>query len=451
MKPRVFPLAAAARLFIERQHLARPRATRLTARSLSTFVEDVGGLQLDSINVLDRAHYLTAWSRFGVYDRASFDRLAYRRRVLFEYWAHAACLVSAGHLPWWRRAMLDYGVHHTGWSVFLRKNAKVLTAVEESIRDRGPLGNADFKRPRPGGGGGWWSWRPTTHALHYLWMKGRTAVHSRKHFQKRFDVIDRVLPAALSVEPASPEDFKRWHMTRSLHAMGAATEVDLRMYLTFPRTPATARRRTLQAMLRSGEVVEVGIEGDRNRWYALAEDLPALASAARRRGSPSRGTGLLAPFDSFLWHRARTKKLFGFDYTIEVYVPGHKRVHGYYSLPILHDGRLIGRLDAKSHRAEGRLEVKNVHFERWLAAGTAPPLASWGAFGQEAALAGVAEALRSLAAFVGASRVTLGRVAPSRMRPALARALRKAPSLEPARSVEEETAEADSTEMEPSL
>src|SRR2546426_5912301 len=118
-----FPLRAVTALFLERQHLTRPRATTLTARRLGRFVEDVGGLQLDSINVLDRAHYLTVWSRFGPYDRARFDRLVYRRRLLFEYWAPAPGLVPTTMLPWWRRAMLDYRPPHTGWSKVLPPHA----------------------------------------------------------------------------------------------------------------------------------------------------------------------------------------------------------------------------------------------------------------------------------------------------------------------------------------
>ena len=109
------PLRAVTSLFLERQHLARPRSRPLTAARLVRFVEDVGGLQMDSINVLERAHYLTVWSRFGPYDRARLDDLVYRRRLLFEYWAHAACLVPTSMLPWWRRAMLDYRSRHTGW------------------------------------------------------------------------------------------------------------------------------------------------------------------------------------------------------------------------------------------------------------------------------------------------------------------------------------------------
>src|SRR2546427_10163360 len=128
MPDRALASGAVTTLFLERQHLARPRAAALTAGRLARFVEDVGGLQLDSINVLERAHYLTVWSRFGPYDRARLDRLVYERRLLFEDWAHAAFLVPTTTLPWWRRATLDYRVRHTGWARWAKSNAPALRA-----------------------------------------------------------------------------------------------------------------------------------------------------------------------------------------------------------------------------------------------------------------------------------------------------------------------------------
>ena len=214
MPRRRVTLRAVTRLFIERQHLARPRATTLTAPRLRRFVEDVGGIQLDSINVLDRAHYLTIWSRFGPYDRAWLDRQVYRHRLLFEYWAHAACLVPASALPWWRRAMLDYKGRHTGWSGWLRRNAKMLRTVREAVRSNGPMANGDFEGRRPPGGGGWWSWRPAQHALHHLWMSGALTIHSRQHFQKRYDLLERAMPTALGVEAVTAGEFQRWHVER---------------------------------------------------------------------------------------------------------------------------------------------------------------------------------------------------------------------------------------------
>jgi len=395
----------------------------------------VGGIQLDSINVLDRAHYLTVWSRFGPYDRARLDRLVYRRRLLFEYWAHAACLVPASALPWWRRAMLDYRSRHTGWSGWLRRNAKVLSAVQAAVLANGPMANADFEGRRAPGQSGWWSWRPVQHALHHLWMTGALAVHSRQHFQKRYDLRERAMPDTPGVEPVSAEEFQRWHLERSLHAMGAATELDLARYLTFPRFVPGTRRRALRVMLERDEVTEIEVEGARGRWFALTRDLPALVRAGRVT-SPSSGTTFLAPFDSLLWHRDRVARLFGFDYRIEVYTPGPKRVHGYYTLPILHHGHLIGRVDAKTHRAERRLEVRHVHFEPWFAGAEVSP-AGREPMDQDAALAGVADAMGSLGVFVGAEAVSLGRVTPRRLRSPLARHLRAAPKDQEVRRAED--------------
>ena len=407
-------------LFLQRQHLRHPRAAPLTAPRLCRFAEDVGGLQMDSINVLERAHYLTVWSRFGPYERARLDRLVYGRRLLFEYWAHAACLVPTRMLPWWRRAMLDYRVRHTGWSDWLRTNSKVLGRVTAAVLANGPMGHADFEGRRPTDGrGGWWDWKPVQHAFHYLWMTGALTIHSRRHFHKRFDLMERAIPGVLDCEVVSPEAFARWHVQRSLHAMGAATDADLAGYMTFPRFAPGARRAALRAMLDDGTVREIAVEDARVRWLALARDLPALRRAA---GVVTTGTTLLAPFDSLLWHRARVARIFGFDYRIEVYTPGPKRVHGYYTLPILHDGHLIGRVDAKTHRAERRLEVRHVHFEPWFAAGTPAP-ATGERVDQPGALTGVGEALRSLATFVGADGIIVRRVTPHRLRTPLARAL----------------------------
>ena len=201
-RPLTVPPRAVAALFLERQHLARPRATPLTPSRLSRFVEDVGGVQLDSINVVDRAHYLTLWSRFGPYDRARLDRMVYTGRRLFEYWAHAACLVPTSMLPWWRRAMLDYRLRDTGWSGWLRRNGKMVSAVRVAVEANGPMSNGDFADRRPRGRrGGWWDWKPAQHALHYLWMTGALAIHSRQHFQKRYDTFERALGHACVPEP----------------------------------------------------------------------------------------------------------------------------------------------------------------------------------------------------------------------------------------------------------
>ena len=425
-RPRaVFSPDAVRTLFLERQHLLNPRTRRLTPGRLLRFVEDVGGLQLDSINVVERAHYLTAWSRFGPYERPSLDRLVYRRRLLFEYWAHAACLVPVSSLSWWRRAMLEYQGRHTGWSKWLQRNTRLIREVTDAIRQNGPMTHGDFERGvRRKGRGGWWSWKPVQHALHHLWMTGVVAIHGRQHFQKRYDLLERALPHA-SADAATAEAFQRWHVERSLHAMGAATDRDLAGYLTFPRFFAKRRRTGLQALLEAGEVTEIEVEGARGRWLVLTRDLPALRRA-RRRAATASGTTILSPFDSLLWFRGRVAQLFGFDYRIEVYTPQADRVHGYYTLPILHHGQLVGRVDAKTHRGDARLEVRHVHFERWAAAGSPPPVGTGPRLDRDELLAGLADALASLGRFVGAETIVLRRVTPGRLRAPLARALKGA-------------------------
>ena len=419
------PLRAVAAVFLRRQHLDRPRALPLTAARLRRFAEDVGGVQVDSINVVERAHRLTVWSRFGPDDRMALDSLVYERRLLFEYWAHAACWVPASMLPWWRRAMLDYRVRHTGWAKYLRNNKAVVERVRATVAANGPMANGDFERRKASGAkSGWWRWQPAQHALHYLWMTGALTIHSRRNFQKRYDLFERALPGVLDVAAVPSAEFARWHVARSLHAMGAATETDLSRYLTFPRFAPGVRRKALRELSEAGEVVEIRVERSSARWLALARDVPVLARASK--GTPPRGTTLLSPFDSLLWYRDRAARIFGFDYRIEVYTPQADRVHGYYSLPILHDCELIGRVDAKAHRAERRLEVRHAHFEPWFAAGRSSP-ASETHLDQEAAIAGLGDALRSLAAFVGADAVEVRRVTPSRLRSLLKRQVAQTP------------------------
>ena len=419
-----FPRRAAAALFLERQQLQRPRSRRFTARALTTFVGEACGLQIDSVNVLERAHLLTLWSRFGEFDRPAFDRLAYRRRLLLEYLTHVACFVDARDLPLWRAFMDAIPDGFRRRYRYPGRQQPFVDEVEREIAARAPLGNSGFERPKGSKGGGWWTWKPATHALDYLWKAGRIAVHSRRNFEKLYAPAARVLPELATVEPLAAAAVPRERVLRSLRAMGAATLQDLAAYWTWPRFPMADLRRTVAALEREGLVTPVAIEGQHGHWVARTEDLPARASAAKAR-RPSRGTTLLCPFDSFLWHRERVRRLWGFHYRIEIYVPGHQRTHGYYVLPILHEGQFVGRVDPKLHREQGVLEARRVGFEPWLVKGEPPPGASWGAVRLDEAVRGTAESLHSLARFTGAGRVKLGRVVPAKLRAPLARALRE--------------------------
>ena len=177
----------------------------------------------------------------------------------------------------------------------------------------------------------------------------------------------------------------------------------------------------LRALAARGRITEIGVEGSSARWLARRADVPRLARLAETEPAP-RGTTLLAPFDSLLWHRDRAARLFAFDYRIEVYTPAAKRVHGYYSMPILHDGALVGRVDLKAHRVERRLEARHVHFEPWFSASQPNP-ADGRRHDRDRAFGAVADALASLATFVGADSVTIGRVTPARLRAPLSRSI----------------------------
>lgn len=416
---------AVAAAFLERQWLDRPRGRRLTARTLSDFVSQTCGLQIDSVNVIDRAHHLTLWSRFGPYDRAALERLTYRKRVLFEYLTHVACFVATRDLPL-HRAIMDetpqrFDRRYRGWR---KRNAATIEAVESAVRERGPIANADFERPKGRGKhAGWWDWKPAQHALDYLQKAGRIGVHSRVHFHKRYAAFDQLHGANGTSAVLPVEQAYRERLLRSLAAMGAASADDLARYWTWPGWAAPDRVATLRALVHEGQVSEVQVEGESRVWYARTEDLPALEKSHRRR-APSTGTALLCPFDSFLWHRERVLALWGYFYRIEIYVPAPKRKHGYYTLPILHDGHLIGRVDLKTHREDGVLEARHVHLEPWFAKGEAAPGVAWGTLDRDAALDGLADALRSLAAHVGAERVTLARSTPASFAPVLKARLR---------------------------
>ncbi len=420
-----FSRRAVAALFLERQWLDRPRARRLTAGTLADFTRATCGLQIDSVNVLERAHLITLWSRFGAFDRAAFDRLAYEKRVVFEYLSHVACFVDTRDLPIFRALMDAIPAGFRKRYRYPGRQQPLVDSVEAAIRERGPLGNSGFARPKGSKGGGWWTWKPATHALDYLWKAGRTAVHSRRNFEKLYAPMARVLPQHATTVPLAESDVPRERVLRTLRALGAATLDDLSMYWTWPKLKSPVLRATLAQLEREGRVTPVAVEGQHVHWHALTEDLPALARAGKVR-RPSRGTTLLCPFDSFLWHRERILRLWDFHYRIEIYVPGHQRKHGYYVLPILHEGQFLGRVDPKLHRDRGVLEARRVGFEPWFARGGAPAGAAWGAIDRDAALLGLAESLQSLARFTGAERVALGKVTPSALGAPLARALREA-------------------------
>lgn len=382
----------AIRLWLARQGLLAPPQAPLAKPDLVDHLERTGALQLDSINVVDRAHYLTLWSRFGAYDRDRLDRWAYDERAAYEYWGHEASLLPISHLPLGRRRMRRFPPTHwtsrSWWKVY-QTSAASKRRVLRRIREEGPLESGDFDRqPDEAGddlpGGSMPLSKEDTRSLKLLWHAGKVAVRRRRHFRCVYDLAERVYPEGPT---ASLREYEDSWLLGGLAGNGIASERHLVNYLTAPRLDGPGRRRVLQRNLRSGRVLEVRLEGMRDRCYALPEHLETLSALPEPAG-----TTLLGPFDSLLWQRERAEALLGFRYRVEIYVPAAKREFGYYVMPILHRGRLVGRLEPKLHRDRGVLEVRR----EWLEPGFRPDAGY---------RRGLAAALESLAAFTGATRV----------------------------------------------
>jgi uncharacterized protein len=312
--------------------------------------------QIDSVNVLSRAHYLPAFSRLGEYDRTDLDRLAWgprRQRRLFEYWAHEASLLPFDVQPLlrWRMAQADRG--DTGWSgmrVYATERRAEAMALLDRIRGDGPLATSDFEAHK--GQSGWWEWSDTKRALEWLFWAGHITTATRRgSFERVYDLPERVLPAdVLALPTPADAEAHRALIERAARAHGIATEGELRDY--FRQSPQDARA-AVQNLAEEGVLIPVSVPGWRHAWLHRDARQPRRIEAR----------ALLAPFDPLIWERDRTERLFGFRYRIEIYVPAEKRVHGYYVLPFLLGDRLVGRVDLKSDRQGSRLIVRSAHFE----------------------------------------------------------------------------------------
>lgn len=312
-------------------------------------------LQIDSVNVLVRAHYLPLFSRLGGYDRALLDAvIAQTPKRFFEYWGHEASLLPVDCQPLlrWRmaRARRGQGV----WKQlepFAGDRRVEADAMLERIRAEGPLAASDVAGSTAAKG--MWVWSEAKHALEWLFWAGLVAAtHRRGSFERVYDLPERVLPrAVLDLPTPSGADARRALLARSAEALGIATADDLRDYY---RVPAADAGLPIQQLVEAGTIIPVRVRGWRQQAY-----LHRNARAGRR----IEGVSLLSPFDPLIWHRPRTERLFGFRYRLEIYTPAHKREHGYYVLPFLLDGALTARVDLKADRKAATLIVQRVHVE----------------------------------------------------------------------------------------
>jgi uncharacterized protein len=404
-------LASARRLAIHAQRLdgAAPRST--PAKVLDV-IRAIRCVQLDPISVVARSPLLVLHSRLDGFRPAQLDRLLFRDRVLFEYWAHAASIVLTEDLPihaWFMRQHLpqdtEWGRRHAEW---LRTNAKLRRSIMLRLRRDGPLPSRDLAdlSVESWRSTGWTNERNVDKMLAFLWRQGAILVAGRAGQQKLWDLAERVLPADAPRGRLSDLGVTRLATDLSLRALGLGTDRHIRMHFTEGRYPELAR--VLAEFERSGRIerVEVADGGDRlpGAWFVHADHLRVLERIEAGEWSP-RAT-MLSPFDNLIRDRARSLALFGLDYRIEIYTPKHQRRYGYYAMPVLDGDRFVARVDPAFVRDEGRLRLHAIHgedgHERSVDAGAA-----------------VASAVGELATFLGAEAVEISGPVPRRWRAAL--------------------------------
>lgn len=389
--------------------LTPPRARATRARVLATIAR-MRLLQIDTINVVARSPYLVLFSRLGAYAPNWLDDLLARGKV-FECWAHEACFAP----------MTDFALHrhpspiraghwaHKHAASAQREHRGEIAGLVEHIRAHGAVKSADFERA--GKGGGWWNRSLEKRWLETAFAQGDLMIARRESFQRVYDVTERVLAkAALSVDaPRLGEtQLRREFVLGAVRALGIT---QARWIADYFRTGRKYKDGDLQRFVDAGELIRIDVRGWEAPGYVHGEHLPLLRRA-QRSALRATHTALLSPFDPVVWDRDRASAMFGFDYRIECYLPAHKRRHGYFVLPILRRGRLIGRLDAKAHRGEGMFEIKSVHLEP-----DAAPDAGL--------VADVAGAIRACAQWHATPRVVLRKAEPADLRKRLRAALKQ--------------------------
>lgn len=378
-------LSAARNLALAAQGLLTPPASPAAKPDVLAAIRRMGVLQIDTIHVVARSPYLTLFSRLGNYETAWLDELLAGGQ-LFEYWAHAACFLPIEDYPLQRRVMLS-GVR--GWydaPKWIEEHAGLVDGVLARIRAEGPLRSADFENKKPSGG--WWNWKEEKVALEVLHTTGELMIARRENFQRVYDLRERVLPGWDDANAPSDEEVRRELVLRSVEKMGVARPGWVWDYYRLKKNGLAPLLGELAA---AGELIETAVEGWEGPVYVHPANA-ALLEQARAGGLQPGYTTLLSPFDPLVWDRVRARELFGFDFGLECYLPATRRRYGYFCLPILHRGALVGRLDAKAHRREGRFEVRGLFFE--------PGVALDGAL-----LEGVAGALRRCAAWHKTPRI----------------------------------------------
>jgi uncharacterized protein len=349
---------AAQALMVAAQGLHRRPDHAASKADLLAAIRRMGVLQIDTIHVVARSPYLVLWSRLGAFPQEWLtDLLA--EGALFEYWAHEACFVPIESYPLFRHRML--GASEMGWKYareWAAQNREALDRVLAHVRANGEVRSSDFERT-DGQAGGWWEWKPEKRALETLFTSGELMIARRHNFQRIYDLRERIMPDWDDARMPPIELVRRTLVLEAVRALGITSA---RWVADYFRTSQRDTAPLLPALAAEGALLEVAAEGWPSPAYIHPDNL-ALAETAQAGMLVPELTTLLSPFDPLVWDRARALAMFGFDYRIECYTPAPKRRYGYFTLPILRRGQLIGRLDPKAHRKEGRLEIKALHLE----------------------------------------------------------------------------------------
>ena len=338
------------------QGLAAPRpAGRIDARHFRRFLRGVGVLQLDSVNALARAHYLTAFARLGPYDPGALDDYLYRRGEAFEYWGHMASCMPLDQYPLLRHRMQSFNTESPRVQRLTRDHPGYLAAVLEEVRRRGPLTVSDLEDPGERTGP-WWGHGKGKIALDYLFDRGEIGSVRTTSFTRVYDLAERMFPPSLLAGDPLPKPQAHTELVRiAARRLGVATVADLADYYRIKGAEAAAAAAELVA---AGELEEVEVQG----WGR-----PAYLHREARRPRRVGARALLCPFDSLIWDRARTERLFDFHYRIEIYTPAAQRRYGYYTLPFLLDDEIVGRVALRADRRRGRLVAEGAFGEQGTA------------------------------------------------------------------------------------
>ena len=382
-------LTDARNMLLAAQGLSQPPRRPARKPDVLAAIRRMGALQIDTISVIARSQHLVLWTRLGDFKLDWLDELLAEGK-LFEYESHAMCFLPIEDYPLYRRVMLD---GPRGWrsaGPWMKEHAALVKHVRARIRREGGLRSADFETDQKRDGA-WWYWKDEKTALECLFITGDLMIARRQAFQRVYDLRTRVLPGwqdgPRAANVPSRDEVLMTFTRRAVERLGVAHANWVPGYYKLPKTGNLQR---LEALAAAGKVKRVALEG-----------LPGPAYLSQRaQARPSSVTTLLSPFDPLVRDRRLLKELFGFDYTIETYTPAHKRRFGYFTLPILHRGAIVGRVDPKAHRALGQFEVKAVALEP----GIEPT---------DDLVAGLADALRRLAAWHGTPQVSVRRSEPA--------------------------------------